>query len=386
MDRHSDLSPRELSRLIGSIYDCALDPSLWDDALNAIKAVMNCDNAVLHLNDVVNGRILVSKVVGMEPYWIERVLGHSAEINRSLSQSLASWPSLDEPHIVSRHVPREEFETSPYIQDCWPAQGIVDVMTYYLMHTPTRFSGLALGRHKRYGLIGERELEIGALLLPHVRRAVTISNVLDAAVIGRARMAETLDALRCAVILTDPRGTILHANHAAESILAREDLVTRNRDALAAKVPAAAAELRDAIKYAAEDAVAIGKTGLQIRLSEADMPSVFAHVLPMSGSELRAGLQPTAAAAIFISAPDGGLDGAEVMAATYALTPAETRVLVQLLEGKTLAETADALCIAMTTARSHLNHIFSKTGVTRQADLVRLSMGHVPPLRSSRHS
>jgi PAS domain-containing protein len=44
---------------------------------------------------------------------------------------------------------------------------------------------------------------------------VTISKVLDVRTIERARMAEALDALRCAVVLTNEHGIILHANRSA---------------------------------------------------------------------------------------------------------------------------------------------------------------------------
>jgi len=41
-----------------------------------------------------------------------------------------------------------------------------------------------------------------------------------------------------------------------------------------------------------------------------------------------------------------------------------------------------ALDIAPSTAKTHLDNIFSKTGVTRQADLMRLGTGLVSPTRS----
>jgi DNA-binding CsgD family transcriptional regulator len=66
------------------------------------------------------------------------------------------------------------------------------------------------------------------------------------------------------------------------------------------------------------------------------------------------------------------------------LTPAETRVLASLLAGRTLAETAVTLDIAPSTAKTHLDNIFSKTGVTRQADLMRLGTGLVPPTASKK--
>src|SRR5262249_27192921 len=119
-----------------------------------------------------------------------------------------------------------------------------------------------------------------------------------------------------------------------------------------------------------------------IRLSEFGAWPVSAHVLPLAGSDLRTRLRPTAVAAVFISSPPDEQDGAAATAAGFGLTPAETRLLSSLLAGRTLAESAQALGIAMSTARTHLDNIFAKTGVTRQADLVRLGTGLVPPTRS----
>jgi hypothetical protein len=50
------------------------------------------------------------------------------------------------------------------------------------------------------------------------------------------------------------------------------------------------------------------------------------------------------------------------------------RVLAGQLAGETLQQVADALGVARTTARTHLDNIFVKTGVTRQADLMRVAM------------
>jgi DNA-binding CsgD family transcriptional regulator len=85
---------------------------------------------------------------------------------------------------------------------------------------------------------------------------------------------------------------------------------------------------------------------------------------------------------VFIGVPPDGQDGADAVAAAYGLTPTETRVLASLLDGCTLVETATALGVAVTTAKTHLDKIFLKTGVSRQADLARLGTSLVPPVRS----
>jgi len=256
-------------------------------------------------------------------------------------------------------------------------------MQLFFMHAPTRVAGIGLARHESQGLITAREFELGGLLLPHIRRTLTISNVLDARTVELARMEEALNALRCGVVLTNERGAILHANRSAERMLRNGSPIQDSRGVLSVNPPSAAKELRSAIKLAAESETEIGKTGLAIRLTEADVPPIFAHVLPMTGGNFRARLQPEAVAFVFIGGTSDEQDAAETMAAAFGLTPAETRVLAGLLAGRTLAETADALGIAMTTAKMHLENIFSKTGVNRQAELMLLATRAVPPAGSA---
>jgi len=61
----------------------------------------------------------------------------------------------------------------------------------------------------------------------------------------------------------------------------------------------------------------------------------------------------------------------------FQLTPAETMLAIQLANGMSLEEAAEALNIRRNTARAHLRSIFSKTGVRRQMELVRIFLNSV---------
>jgi DNA-binding CsgD family transcriptional regulator/PAS domain-containing protein len=314
---------------------------------------------------------------------MEQLSKHLPEIGSILGKAPTYLPSLDEPHVASRHLTTTYIETSPFFQEWIKRNGVVDIMHFFLMHTPRHHAGLGLCRHARQGIITDREIELGKLLLPHVRRAVTISNVLDVRTIEGTRMAEALDALRCAVLLTNERGTILHANCAAEQMLDKGGPIQSSQGVLQATAPSAASELRSALALAAGNETGIGKTGLAIRLSEPDVPPVFAHVLPLTGSAFRTRLQPAAVAAVFIGAPPDAQEGADAVAAAFGLTPTETKVLANLFAGRTLIETAATLGITRPTAKTHLEHIFLKTGVTRQAELMRLWTVLISPTGSN---
>jgi DNA-binding CsgD family transcriptional regulator len=334
------------------------------------------------LFDRCHQKFLMMKITGLdERYWRELITKYGTDMHRFITADEASGRSIDEPRLMSQ-MPRAVVEGTRYIQEVLKPAHIIDLLSLHLLLTPTRVASLGMGRHESKGAIAQREIELAALLLPHLRRAVMISDVLDLSTIERTRMAEALDALRCGVVLIDMNAAILHANSSAERMLRKDEgPIQVSRGKFVAKLPSAGRELRTAIKLATQDEARIGKTGLAIRLTEVCEAPIFAHVLPLTGSDLRTRLQPAAVAAVFIGVSPSNQDAADAAAAAFKLTPAETRVLANLLGGRTLAETAATLSIAPTTAKSHLENIFAKTGVARQADLMRLATGLAPPTK-----
>ena len=65
----------------------------------------------------------------------------------------------------------------------------------------------------------------------------------------------------------------------------------------------------------------------------------------------------------------------EVIGTMYKLTPTELRVLLAIVDIGGVPEVAAALGVAATTIKTHLSRLFQKTGVGRQADLVKLVAG-----------
>jgi DNA-binding CsgD family transcriptional regulator len=61
----------------------------------------------------------------------------------------------------------------------------------------------------------------------------------------------------------------------------------------------------------------------------------------------------------------------DAMALLYDLTPAETRIFELLTTGMTQAAIGDALGIAASTVKTHVLHLFEKTGCQRQVDLMK---------------
>jgi DNA-binding CsgD family transcriptional regulator len=123
----------------------------------------------------------------------------------------------------------------------------------------------------------------------------------------------------------------------------------------------------------------MGRRGLGIPLREPDGAPGVLHVLPLGGG--RKGIGADAVAAVFVT--DIGASfvaSTEMAAALFDLTPAEARVFALIVARHTLAETAAALGIERTTAKTHLMRLYDKIGVRRQSELVQVAASLTPPV------
>jgi DNA-binding CsgD family transcriptional regulator len=81
---------------------------------------------------------------------------------------------------------------------------------------------------------------------------------------------------------------------------------------------------------------------------------------------------------LFVVDPEGGAPPvSEVLERFYSLTHAEAEIVRLLATGVSLEEAAQSRGVSINTARSHLKHAFSKTGTSRQGELVRLIVAGV---------
>jgi DNA-binding CsgD family transcriptional regulator len=104
------------------------------------------------------------------------------------------------------------------------------------------------------------------------------------------------------------------------------------------------------------------------------LPASIVQVIPVRGAAID--MVPAAAWVLVIAAvarPE--IAPARLLADLFDLTPAEARVARGIAAGKTVHDLADEAGLAAGTIRQQLKSVFSKTGVSRQADLVALLAG-----------
>jgi DNA-binding CsgD family transcriptional regulator len=196
-------------------------------------------------------------------------------------------------------------------------------------------------------------------------------------------LGSTLDSIVIGVVIVANQGRILHANQAAQRMLDARSPIISLGGCLGALQGDLTKELRRAIATAQSDASVIGAAGIGVPLVDKNMTAATAYILPLACGTRHA-LQANAqtAAAVFVT-PASAASPADIgtVVRIFSLTPAEARLLQYLMSGASLTEAASALGITEATARTHRNHIFTKTGVSRRTDLLALVGRLVPPIR-----
>jgi DNA-binding CsgD family transcriptional regulator/PAS domain-containing protein len=369
--------------LIGSIYDGALDPAEWDRALSSLCKFLDSVNVSIGSFELRQGKTSLANTWGYDPHYLstyrERlqkfspllVKAHGAPVGVALS--------------VRDVMPYEEFERSVFHREWTKPQGHVDALKVNLAKNETSVTFVLAGHHKRVGLVDEEMRRRMDALTPHLRRAVRIRDTLGRSRIEAAALADAVDAMAAAMLLVDDTGRIVHANASAEALLAERAVIRQHSGRLVVTEPGADKALLEAIEAARIGDAAIGANGIALSLAGADKDPWLADVLPLTAGARRGPASSHGAvAAIFVRKAALDLSSpCQALATAFRLTSAELRVLTAVIEIGGLPKVAEALGISETTAKTHLHHVFAKTGTNRQADLVRLVAGFSSPLNGS---
>ena len=145
----------------------------------------------------------------------------------------------------------------------------------------------------------------------------------------------------------------------------------------------ARAAIAKAIDEVATDETDAGPAGHSLAISDDNGVGYIATLLPLERGRRQSIMAPFAASvAVFAQDPaQAPLMPGEAFARLYQLTGGELRVLLALAQGLGAKEAADMLGIGEPTVRTHLQRMFSKTGTSRQAELLQLLQSSTPPTR-----
>ena len=171
-------------------------------------------------------------------------------------------------------------------------------------------------------------------------------------------------------------------NRAAERQVSASNAIRVENNHLVPVDRRARLTLAKAIDQATADGADLPTSAFTLALPEQDKPGLIAAILPLAHRD-RQSLCGTLTAAIFVQDPTVmGRSIGEAFAKLHGLTASELRVLRALAPGLSIKKVAELLGIGETTVRTHLQHIYSKTGTSKQSELIHMFMSSTPPVET----
>lgn len=276
----------------------------------------------------------------------------------------------------------EQLLASDYYRRYLQPAGVFQILGADITSSSGFQARLRLARGPGEPTFGAEHRGLCERLLPHLTRAIELHARLNYIESERDLYAGAVEQLAVGSILLDEHGKVLKTNALASRILAQADgiallnnhLILNNKQesqhlkALIQRVVDAARQHSPAIVEAMRIARPSGRSelGLIIR--------------PVPHSEWAEG-QSSPVVAAFISDPESTHEASQhTLSQLFGLTKAEAILATLLARGLSISEAAEELDVSPHTARAQLKSIFAKTGVTRQAELVRLLVRSVATL------
>lgn len=274
--------------------------------------------------------------------------------------------------------PPSEIRTTEIYNDYMLQARIEHGMFTILENNKSCAASVSLYRDRSRREFSESDLRVLRFLAPHLRRAFKLHGQLSEAKADSAGAEAALDMLPTGVVLFDLKGKITFINRRAAGIIAEKDGLLAISSQLRAEIPAESehmsAMMENAISLSTRSGISAGGA---ILISRRTRPPLQIVISPVRNTKLQ--IFQKIAAIGFVNDPlRSPLPAEATLRKLYGLTAAECRIALFLSDGRSPRHIAEITCVSENTVRSQIKSIFSKTGVNRQAELVRLLLSTVP--------
>lgn len=361
--------------MLDLIYDAGMAPDRWPDVLAALADDLGGNAAALHAGPVAGPLSMIAAfgVGEAASRAYERRYGALDPAVGAVAKG-AAWVAP----ISARSVAVGSLERTEFFTGWMRPNGFDDVLCLGLSPPgAARQVAVSVTRPPSAPRFGAVEAAVLARLAPHLRRAVELHRRLSAApVVSAEPLVEALDRLAAGVALLDAGGVLVWANRTAAGLLRDGDGLSLDRNnALRAAAPGTTDALRRLV-----GAAAMGAEGALPLPRPSGRAALALHAVPLPAraAAAREAVLPSAAprpsVLLLLSDPERGTPDATLqrrLRSIYGLTAAEATVAAHAAHGVGLPEVAQSLGLAVATARTHAQRVFSKAGVRGQVELAR---------------
>ncbi|WP_225768898.1 hypothetical protein [Inquilinus sp. Marseille-Q2685] len=365
-------------KAVQRIYDAAASPDAWPGAVEAIAAVADGQRGSLLVEDQPQRRADLMIGWRWDPAHLQRMSAPGAPRTAPWAARLPLGRAVRSLELK----PERDFIRSDFYNQVVRPNGDFYGIVALVRQTPTHGSYVAVRRVLGAPDFTDRDVAALQAVLPHLARVLELRRTLGAADLRFADAMAVLDRIDLGLILCDAEGRPAYLNRRAGALVARPDGLSAGPSGIAAALPEETRRLRRAVAMAAaagtappglDAAARAAAAGTRMRVSRpSGARPLLLTVIPIREAGV-GDRRPQPRVAIFIVDPDRtAAPASALLQELFGLTAAEAGFAVEIARGDGIRAAARRRSISDSTARTHLAHIFEKTGTSRQAELVRL--------------
>ena len=366
------MSQEFLSQILGAIYDAALDEARWVSCLEAIRAGFSGNYASLIVRTETTEDIGLIVSAGIDQPNLDPG-------NPYIAMSPFAGMVPDQIVTLGDVISERDWRASDYYLSYCKPQDVFHVIAADISTRNGGIYGLRITRPESAEAFSRAEIDFCQLLIPHIKRALNLHLSINEDRKVSTLYSQAMAQLMVGVVILDQDRQVLECNPAATAILEMKDGLRVVGQQLEAAYTNDNRKLQSLVQEA------MAKTnGSKASLNQAmsiTRPSgrlAWGLIVQTITSDQWTEGKQRPSVAIFLRDTEGRVDPPVRLAQQlFHLTPAETALAIQLANGLSLEDASEALNIRRNTARAHLRSIFSKTGVRRQTELVRIFLNSV---------
>lgn len=371
---HAATPTRDQLNFIPKIYEAIADPGHWSDIITEFSHFCSADGASLMLGDNVFpeiSRMEVSNIINADlvPEY-GRLFGESdaAALTIVRQKPPMTWVSEEE----AFGVPADQIPGNLWQRENW---GLDRRTAICLSATPVYIDTIALNFKTGKDILSPDGEAISRIFLPHLAKAVELSRPFLLLKERFKAILSVLDYLKIGIAITNRSGEVIAANIEAKSIFEAKNGISLNfGQKLQLSNGTRQGQLMTQIAAAVD---AINPKGFEALIPcskrEGNLPWLL-EVFPLGNLDGSID-RHFKGAAVFITDPEKKeIISTKGMQALFELTDAEADVCALLVGGLSPDQIAESRNSSLGTVRGQIKTLYSKTGTSGHADLVRLAL------------
>jgi len=357
--------------LIARLYDAALDEALWPQLCRDLAEACGGGSETILILQSDSGAQLLNPAghFGKEASSAYEAYYWQHDVWAKLAYRLG----VGQVHDCAEHIRPRDFERTQFYADFCRPHDLYHVICAILPMAPGESAQLGVHRQRTQGPFADSPLVQAQLqaLLPHLQRALRIRARLAQSGMQERTTRAALDALDTAVLLVDSRLDVLYANASALALfgpgLERSLHCPAGGSPRWCALPQLAQAVRQAIGTGQGKRVA-APVASALRLPRPGAPDLCLTVAPFQPPQ--GPLRQRACALVLARDPQAPPVAVPALQQLFDLTQAEAQVAQALAQGAPIDRIAAGTGVSINTVRTHLHHIYDKTGTARQGELI----------------